>query len=88
MAYQVKLKKSVLKDLKKLPNDVVKNLLTKIETELSSNPYQGKSLKGKYSGLWRIRFNVYRIIYEIRSQELVVIVVRISHRKDAYQGLI
>ncbi|OQX95637.1 hypothetical protein B6I21_04385 [candidate division KSB1 bacterium 4572_119] len=88
MAYQIKLKKSVLKDINKLPENTIDKILIIIEEKLSNNPRQGKALKGKYLGLWRIRFGVYRIIYEIKSTELVVLVVRISHRKDAYQGII
>ena len=88
MAYQIKLKNSVLKDLKKLHRNRADQILTIIDEKISSNPYQGKALKGRYSNLWRIRFGVYRIIYEIRQDELIVLVLRISHRKDAYRGIL
>jgi len=88
LAYQIKLKNSVLKDLKKLPKNRADQILTIIDEKVSSNPYQGEALKGRYSNLWRMRFGVYRIIYEIRQYELIVLVLRISHRKDAYRGIL
>ncbi len=88
MAYQIKLKKSVLKDLKKLNPGVAEKILKVVEEKLSDDPFKGKALKGRYEGLFRLRFGVYRVIYEIRKSELVVLVLRISHRKDAYSGIL
>ena len=88
MAYQIKLKKSVLKDLKKLNQEEAEKILRAIEEKLSIDPYKGKALKGRYQGLYRFRSGVYRVIYEIRKSELVVFVLRISHRKDAYGGIL
>jgi len=36
--------------------------------------------------IWRIRVGVYRILYEIRDSELVVLVIRIGRRRDVYRG--
>lgn len=37
--------------------------------------------------LWRIRVGDYRVIYTVRDQELVILVVSIGHRKDVYRNL-
>ena len=44
----------------------------------------GKALTGKLSGLWRYRTGNYRLICQIRDQELVILVITIGHRKDIY----
>lgn len=49
----------------------------------SPRPHGHKKLKG-HDGLYRIRVGDYRVIYEIRDQELLVLVVRVADRKDAY----
>ena len=56
-------------------------------TELSSNAYAGKSLKGELKGYWSLRVGEYRIIYTIQRQEVVVEVLRIHHRKEVYEKL-
>jgi mRNA interferase RelE/StbE len=33
---------------------------------------------------WRIRIGDYRVIYDLYDEELVVLVLRVAHRKDAY----
>ncbi|WP_198007366.1 type II toxin-antitoxin system RelE family toxin [Nitrococcus mobilis] len=45
----------------------------------------GKSPTGKYSVLWRYRVGNYRVICELQGEALVVLVVRIGHRKPAYR---
>ncbi len=44
----------------------------------------GKSLKGELSNLWRYRVGDYRLICEINENELIVLVVRVGHRKGIY----
>ena len=36
--------------------------------------------------LWRIRVGDYRVVYAIREEELIVLVVKVAHRKDVYRG--
>ena len=84
LAWTVKFKKSVFKELEKLTIDDRKLVLSKIEIDLLKNPYLGQRLKGRYAGLWRLRSGSYRIIYEIKQDILVILILRISHRKDAY----
>jgi mRNA interferase RelE/StbE len=43
-----------------------------------------KKLKSKEC-LWRIRVGDYRVVYTIEDDKLVVLVVRVAHRKDVYQ---
>ena len=52
---------------------------------LAEAPYLGTALKGGLKGLRRSRVGNYRILYEIRHHELVVLVVRVAHRREAYR---
>jgi mRNA interferase RelE/StbE len=45
----------------------------------------GKPLVGSRFGLWRYRLRDYRIICELQDKRLVVLVVRVGHRKDVYR---
>jgi mRNA interferase RelE/StbE len=42
-------------------------------------------LRGGERGRWRVRVGDYRIVYVIRDRELVVIVVRVAHRREVYR---
>jgi len=39
------------------------------------------------SGLWRIRAGVYRIIYQIQDERLLIAVMRVGHRRDVYRDM-
>jgi mRNA interferase RelE/StbE len=52
---------------------------------LAAMPRPAGSLKLEGADLWRIRVGDYRVIYEIRDQILVVLVVRVAHRREAYR---
>lgn len=52
---------------------------------LRDEPHAGGVLKGEFSGLRRLRVGNYRIIYEIVSRQLTVLVVRIGHRGNVYR---
>ena len=44
----------------------------------------GKPLLHDKSGLWRFRIENYRVICQIKKNELIVLVVRVGHRKEVY----
>ena len=76
---------SVEEDLKKLDKTTVKKILTRIETYLAQDPKGlGKSLKGEFQGYWRYRWGDYRVIYKMSEREILILVLRISNRKDVY----
>ena len=45
----------------------------------------GTPLKGQHSELWRYRVGDYRVVCDLRDEVLVVLVVRIGHRKEVYE---
>lgn len=84
MAYSIRYKNSVYKDLRKLPDSVAAKALDAIEDILSKSPYSGIALKGEYQGLYRYRVGDYRIVYCINNDQQEVLILRIKHRKDVY----
>ncbi len=54
---------------------------------IQQDPRQGKSLRGDLKGYWSFRVGIYRVIYTIHKQEVVVSILRIHHRKEAYERL-
>lgn len=84
--FRLSFKASVAKDLRQIPKRDVQNILKRIEG-LADDPRPSGS--EKLSGLerFRVRQGTYRIIYEIKDQELIVMVVKIGHRRDVYRFL-
>ena len=44
-----------------------------------------KALQGEFKGLYRLKLRTYRVIYEKIGNKLLIIVLRVSHRKDVYR---
>lgn len=70
----------------KLDKPIQRQIGAEIDKILASdNPRQsGKALTGELSGLWRYRAGDYRIVCEIQDKVLMILVVRVAHRKDIY----
>ena len=53
---------------------------------LAETPHLGTLLKGDLRGLRRLRVGDYRVVYEVRNDELIVLVVRVARRRNAFRG--
>ncbi len=83
--YNILYKKSVEKELRKLPKSTLTAIVSKIQ-KLAENPKPNGSVKLRgATNLYRIRFSDYRIIYRINDGELVIIVIKVAHRRDVYR---
>jgi mRNA interferase RelE/StbE len=83
LGYNVTYKKSVLRDLKKLPKAEVRRILDKIEKKLSRDPLSNPVLKGRFAGLHRFRIGDYRVIYAVLGRD--VLILKVGHRRDIYK---
>ena len=83
--YSIVFKKSVAKDLRSIPNQDIKRILSRIDA-LAINPKGKGCIKLSGQECYRVRQGIYRIIYEIVEQRLVVTVVKVAHRSNVYQG--
>jgi mRNA interferase RelE/StbE len=82
--YSVRIKASAAKTLRRLSVADRRRIMESID-RLAREPGAGGTLKGEFSGLRRLRVGQYRIIYEVIDNELVVLVVRIGHRREVYR---
>ena len=83
-SYELVFKKSVAKDLRDFPKRDVQRLMQRIRA-LADEPRPAGC--EKLSGLerYRVRQGAYRIIYEVQDGRLIVLVVRVGHRRDVYR---
>jgi mRNA interferase RelE/StbE len=82
--YELRFKASVAKDLRGLPKGDVRRILERIET-LRDDPRQPGSEKLSAQERYRVRQGNYRILYEILDAEVVVLVVKVGHRREVYR---
>ena len=82
--YNLVFKKSVAKDFRNIPNKDVKRILKCIES-LRKNPRADGCIKLSAQERYRIRQGVYRIVYEIKDTELIILVVKVAHRSVVYK---
>lgn len=85
MAYRLELSPRAARDLKKLPTRVRERLKGHIDALAQApRPSGVVKLEGEAS-TYRIRVGDFRILYEIHDQVLVVIVLKVADRKEAYR---
>lgn len=83
--YQIELTRGAVKGMRKLDAGVRGRIHLAIEA-LADDPRPAGCLKLSGSeDLWRIRVGDYRILYEIHDERLVVVLVRIAHRRESYR---
>ena len=82
--YKIEFKKSAVKELNELDSKVIKRIISKIKT-LASNPRPEGCIKLTSEERYRIRIGNYRILYEIIDDLLIIYIVKVAHRKDAYK---
>ena len=84
-SYRVELTRSAEKDLRRIDKTQIPFIYRAIEClSTDPRPHGVKKLAGA-DKTYRIRVEDYRIIYEIEDQVLVVLVIRVAHRKDVYR---
>ncbi|MBI3016519.1 MAG: type II toxin-antitoxin system RelE/ParE family toxin [Deltaproteobacteria bacterium] len=83
--YKVVISSSAEKSLKKIPKKDVQYIIVAME-RLAVHPFPvgARKLSG-YEKIFRIRIGKYRVIYEVEGQELLILVLKIGHRKDIYR---
>jgi mRNA interferase RelE/StbE len=70
---------------KKLDSTIQRRISYHLETKVAKSPrLHGEMLTGDKAGLWRYRVGDYRIIAMLHEDKLLVLVIRVGHRKDVY----
>ena len=82
--YSLFFKNPSKKFLKKLNKKDLKRVLDKLE-QLKKNAKLGFPLVGSFTGLRKLRIGGCRVIYKVINDELVIVIIDISHRKNIYK---
>ena len=87
MKYRIEFKRSAAKRLRKIPKTDQKRIADKIDS-LSENLPDPITTKMKGDNPFhRVRVGDYRIIYEIHGDILLIVILKIGHRKEVYRRL-
>ena len=82
--YAVEFLPSAARALPKLDRTVQRRIGRRID-RLASDPRAGAAKLRGVDDVWRARVGDYRILYVIEDERLVVVVVRVAHRREAYR---
>lgn len=88
MKYKVVFTDGAKKELSKLDKHIASLIIGWIEKNLegTENPRQhGKGLTANRAGEWRYRIGDYRIICEIKDEEITILVLEVGHRRSIYE---
>jgi mRNA interferase RelE/StbE len=84
--YVVQYDPRAMKELTKLDRLVARRIARAVDgLGAQPRPPGARSLVG-YPGLWRIRIGDYRVVYAIKDAELVVLALRVAHRRDVHRN--
>jgi len=79
--FEIRFTQRFLKNIKVLDREVQVRILRGINI-LKTNPYVGKPLRGEWKGIYSLRIGDYRVLYQIKKNEVFLLVV--GHRKRVY----
>lgn len=82
--YEIVVRKSVAKDLDRIPKEDVQRILKAIRS-LADDPRPPKARKLSGQERYRLRQGSYRILYSIEEAKLIVCVVKVGHRREVYR---
>lgn len=89
-SHNIEFTKSAKKEFDRLSKPVQKRVVRSLQL-LQSDPYSDllpiKRLQGSQEKLYRLRIGDYRIVYEVQDTRLLVIVIKIGHRRDVYRRI-
>jgi mRNA interferase RelE/StbE len=85
VTYEVRLAPAAVRQLRKLDPPGRRRVQAAIDLLAEDpRPPGARQLVGG-AGEWRVRTGDFRIIYDIRDRELVVLVIKVGHRRDVYE---
>jgi len=89
LAWQITFEESAKKELLALDRtaqtEIVQYLRSRIATDQDPRRF-GDPLRKELAGLWKYRIGNYRVICDIKDEEVTVLIIRIGHRSKVYGG--
>jgi len=88
LKYRIEFKRSAAKVLMKLPKPDRRRIRDKIDSFADNLPAPATTKMKGDNPFHRVRVGDNRIIYEIHEDTLIILVLKIGHRKEVYRRLI
>jgi mRNA interferase RelE/StbE len=88
MTWRIEFDPAAAKELRKLGAIPARRLVEFLSTRIAmlDDPRSlGEALKGRLGELWKYRVGDYRIIADIQDRVVLILVVRIGHRREIYK---
>jgi mRNA interferase RelE/StbE len=83
--YRIEFAPAAARQLGALPKKMQMRVASRIDA-LAENPRPQDCLKLRGSkDTWRIRVGDLRILYQVTDEEVLILILRVAHRKDAYK---
>ena len=83
--FSLEISRTAEKQLRKIPAEGQRRL-ARAMLALGDEPYPSGSRKlAGHDDVFRIRVGVYRVIYSVASQRLIIVILKVGHRKDIYR---
>jgi mRNA interferase RelE/StbE len=87
LKYRIEFKRSAAKVFKKLPKPDRRRIRDKIDSFSENLPDPATTKMKGDNPFHRVRVGDYRIIYEVQEDILLILVIKIGHRKEVYRRL-
>ena len=85
--WSIEYAESAVKEILALDGSIRKIIKKSIEDKLVIDPLKfGLPLRRNLSGLFKLRVGNYRIIYQVKKSEVIVLVVAVGHRRQVYNS--
>jgi mRNA interferase RelE/StbE len=84
-AYKVEFRPGAVAELERIPEADQRRIVPRIEA-LAADP-RPAGIKQLAKGIFRLRVGNYRVIYQVREESVLVLVLKVGHRKDVYRAL-
>ena len=84
MTYRIEYAAAAARQIERLPRDVQSRVLGRIEA-LAHTPRPPGAIRLTGGDAYRIRVGDYRIIYAVADELLVVLIVKVGHRREVYR---
>ncbi len=86
MAYRLEISRDAQRDLSKLDKETLIDIRKRLERLAEeADDIRHLALKGDFAGLYKLRVGRYRVIYDLRTDIQVIVVVRAGKRSDIYR---
>ena len=85
LTYDIKIKPKALKQLKKLPKEIMERILKKAIFVKDTPQSFMKKLEAK--DIWSLRVGDYRVLIDVYEDKKLMEIIKVGHRKEIYEGI-